>query len=592
MLNQNNYARWLVYYHDKLLTVEKTHPVVAAAFQNGLLGVKRTTTPLSRSPYDLSLEQTYNADAGKKLTGISHFTNNSDAKERWARSHGVRTEVTSFLFRKLGLNRNSDVSNDLRPHQIKTDSEHLEKFINEVNKNINPFDQDKLDNNLLYNIKTGKVASEEVTNFLINAERMGSQLKNDFIKECSESEIRFESTIKKNKVFNFANSNLKKKVRVHEKVIEVQMQRDLFGRMLGVSMIHETNIEELLTYPLTPVPLSLCHLDGSACTTAKSKLLSCFKKEFNDDIGNAEVSIIDGFYFLHLLAVKKNYGLLSKYFLTEVTKGNAAEVHIIFDQYVTRSIKNIERTRRGADFHHFRVPVIAESVPILSSEYAKELLIPKFKHALVKFFIKHWSTDEMKPYYEHKKVLVSYDQCYLFQKSDDGTKVVTSVLDKYSCPSHEEADTRIIYHVLNTEASTFTIKCSDTDVLVILLGNYHKIKDNRTVYIESFAKKNSKKINVTSLYKELSSEAGCTKLCEALPGFYAITGCDYIPSFYNKGKTRPFKKLEKSEDHQNTFAAMSTCKPTELTPIYEKVQSFICDIYGFSQKKKKQNWQS
>lgn len=81
MFNQVNYARWLVYHHNNLINIKKTHPPIYTAFQAGMFGVKKTTTPLSGIPNDLTLEQTYNADAGRKLTGISHFTNNAGAKE-------------------------------------------------------------------------------------------------------------------------------------------------------------------------------------------------------------------------------------------------------------------------------------------------------------------------------------------------------------------------------------------------------------------------------------------------------------------------------------------------------------------------------
>ena len=41
------------------------------------------------------------------------------------------------------------------------------------------------------------------------------------------------------------------------------MQRDLFGRLLGISLNEKIDIKKVLTFPLTPVPLSLCHIDGT-----------------------------------------------------------------------------------------------------------------------------------------------------------------------------------------------------------------------------------------------------------------------------------------------------------------------------------------
>lgn len=86
-------------------------------------------------------------------------------------------------------------------------------------------------------------------------------------------------------------------------VQEVTMQRDLFGRMLGLSMDHSPNIEEMLCYPLIPVPMSMCHFDGTICKTEKSAIVPVFEKDHQPgDIPNTfDVVLIDGFYLIHTL---------------------------------------------------------------------------------------------------------------------------------------------------------------------------------------------------------------------------------------------------------------------------------------------------
>ena len=60
-LNQQNYARWMVKYHENLLKLPQTHPAVYEDFKKGLFGIKRTPKAFSRIPVDLSLEQTLQA---------------------------------------------------------------------------------------------------------------------------------------------------------------------------------------------------------------------------------------------------------------------------------------------------------------------------------------------------------------------------------------------------------------------------------------------------------------------------------------------------------------------------------------------------
>ena len=59
---------------------------------------------------------------------------------------------------------------------------------------------------------------------------------------------------------------------------------------------------EVLKFPLTPVPLSLCHADGSMQKTPKVKLLSELEVRMKTDIPtHIDVTVIDGMSFLHLL---------------------------------------------------------------------------------------------------------------------------------------------------------------------------------------------------------------------------------------------------------------------------------------------------
>lgn len=58
-------------------------------------------------------------------------------------------------------------------------------------------------------------------------------------------------------MFTFADTIKKKKITVAGKVQEVRMQQDLFVHLLGFSLEQKIDLEKVLSYPLTPVPLSL-----------------------------------------------------------------------------------------------------------------------------------------------------------------------------------------------------------------------------------------------------------------------------------------------------------------------------------------------
>lgn len=72
-MNHHNYARYMTIYYDKLLNIEKTHPGLLAECKETFLGLRRTPKPHSRIPIDLTLEQTINANAASRATGVINF---------------------------------------------------------------------------------------------------------------------------------------------------------------------------------------------------------------------------------------------------------------------------------------------------------------------------------------------------------------------------------------------------------------------------------------------------------------------------------------------------------------------------------------
>ena len=73
----------------------------------------------------------------------------------------------------------------------------------------------------------------------------------------------------------------KRKVRGAEgKINTATLTRHLFGSILSLSMQQKIDMAENLKYLLTPVPLWLCHVDGSVNLNPKSNLLNHFDLQF------------------------------------------------------------------------------------------------------------------------------------------------------------------------------------------------------------------------------------------------------------------------------------------------------------------------
>ena len=114
--------------------------------------------PFSRSPIDLTLKQTINADAAYQRRGIIALTNSISAQQRWAQSHSLRTSIISHLFESVGISKLKDLSDDLKRSQIKKNSEDVQQIITAIEGTMVPFSAD-LDNNELFNISSGRVVT-------------------------------------------------------------------------------------------------------------------------------------------------------------------------------------------------------------------------------------------------------------------------------------------------------------------------------------------------------------------------------------------------------------------------------------------------
>lgn len=324
--------------------------------------------------------------------------------------------------------------------------------------------------------------------------------------------------------------------------------------------------------------LSLCHLDGSICKTEKSALLKLLEHEIDSNsTPKANVQIYDGFFFIHLMKeIPATYENISFKLLQMFLRNDAQFVIIVFDTYKSPSIKDKEHTLRGTS----RIcKIVIRGTSMRPSDFSAELKNITFKEDLVEYLLASWGRKEMAPFLGNKIVYVNYKECHRYQVNNDD--VVKTIKHSQSCSGHEEADSKIIYHACNFEEIqppyNITIRCSDTDILVIMLGNMKFVQEQVEVLMEVGVGKTQRNINISSLYKSSG-----VNLCDSLPAFHALTGCDFNPAFFRKGKKRPFHLLRNSEKYVDALTNPSKYPDCD-NAVFETVKEFVCRIYGYKQ---------
>ena len=162
------------------------------------------------------------------------------------------------------------------------------------------------------------------------------------------------------------------------------------------------------------------------------------------------------------------------------------------------------------------------------------------------------------------------DGCFLFNKNSFHSAT-------HLKSNQEEADSKVILHFLDAlkePETTVVLRSStgDTDIVVLAVSLISSSQDQ--VFTDYGNGKNLKAI-------KLSNANMATDLKQALAGFHAFTGNDYVSSFFTKGKIASWKKMVKDEKYIQGFQEFGMSWEI-MQEIFEVLQEFVCKMHGFN----------
>ena len=143
----------------------------------------------------------------------------------------------------------------------------MQRIIESIKSHIDPFSS-TTEPTVLCNIVTGRAASSNVADFLLNIQEKGEMKKTQFLKECDVDKQRFDKPIKRTPILNFASDCLKKSQKSKNGTSQaiIKMKRDLLGRLLGIPLKNYIDMDICLSYT-------------SSCTSSS---LSVFRRNAYD----------------------------------------------------------------------------------------------------------------------------------------------------------------------------------------------------------------------------------------------------------------------------------------------------------------------
>lgn len=168
-------------------------------------------------------------------------------------------------------------------------------------------------------------------------------------------------------------------------------------------------------------------------------------------------------------------------------------------------------------------------------------------------------------------VKLNFDQCYVFESVNG--KMNRTIDHNLKC-YHEEADTKISYHVCQLITNyRVEVHYTDSDIPVILLANFDYRKGETNIICNMSSGIKKLYLNINEIHRSLGN-----RLARALPTCHIFTGNDFNPSFYRKGKKKAYNMVTREEKFQTTFIDLLKTLPSSLTSgcsTFEAIEEFV-----------------
>ena len=292
-----NYARYLPAYISEMENLGKTHPEIEKSFMDGQFVIqKQDRYGFTFVACDMEIEQTVNRDS-KTKGGMKGLTLNKGAVNRWLLNHHQWAAIAKECQNMAGKGKTERGRKDLDETRIQKD-ESIRNIASTVESMVNPFEYSGDD---LINICSGNVAPANVKADLEGAYDKGVNAVKDFEESRLKSvpEKLFQP-IKSNKLKTFATVLKTSKRKVQSETVLLRANNEMFNRLLIIGKSREVDLKNLLSYSLTPVPLSLGTSNGTICKTNKASLMHELEKgaECVSEIPWGSALIIDAMAFV------------------------------------------------------------------------------------------------------------------------------------------------------------------------------------------------------------------------------------------------------------------------------------------------------
>lgn len=505
-LDLTNYSGMTAWYLADMRSLKESDPDIWHEFEKGNWVENKSNIPFCALACDEALE--HKNRAMKVVGGLVGITQQPSALARFFLTAPELQRVSQETLSMCG----SSFKPEARKHHLnnetaaKAQDKAISILYGELERIGNPF---QFEGPEFMNITTKAVFSEQITSDVSRIESLGTDLYEAFKSDrLLDGSVSLWAPIKKNKLKLCSTTNKQIKVKIAGSITELNADRSLFARLLIVARSQrEIDLRTTLgKYEMSVVPRSMFAQDGTMhqCP-AKSKLIHILKSVVEPAAknslpsvqahqANSWVAIVDGMGELQALdktIAVKTCEDLADVFTQKIQRKywQYDELHVVFDTYLDKSIKNLPRGKRlhGGVATQYKICDTTD----ISKINMKKLL----SHTRTK--------DELTTYLAHKMLShakKAAKKCVVSWRTE-----VSATHCSLDClkSSQEEADTKILLHALNAKdrgADTLLVFAQDTDILVLLVRRYPRLPEH-TFFVPT----SGEAISVQSIFVSLGA---------------------------------------------------------------------------------------
>ena len=517
-LDHHNYARWIpVHIRD----MECLPSSVYEQFEEcGHWVVQKTTNRFSAMPIDQCHEQ--NNETVKGSGGAVGLTENPAAFRRWMTAGPEQAR----LLKEFECEFMKEASAKQLHHEEgfstqKAFKEQTQSLVDAINEMGNPFLHDSAD---LVVLDSRDILDNTVVSTVRRVEKHGLEQYNMYYETViKDRNASIHNAIRKNSFPLFSRPAPKIKSKQAEQISMLKHDVELFSRLYIVMQHRDCDMATFFQHENHPYPPSLSNR-GKLRLGKKSDLLGVLPIETDKDPPVVfDVKVLDGAAIVHFLSTT-GISTFDEYagnvFMPYIKKQLEAStrVDVVWDTYITCSLKESTREKRGKGMRREvtgRNKLPRNWIDFLQNSENKQQLFSFLSHKLASMEC-----------VEGKQVIVT-----------TGTSVAPASINRMQPCNHEEADTRMVVHLvdaLDNGATTCFVRTVDTDVVTIIAGKFHDLLQKHPaadLWLGFGVGKTFRHIHINAMCNVLGREKSV-----ALPIFHAFTGCDTTSAFFSKGK--------------------------------------------------------